>query len=72
MKNRKLNKIVLCCLLFVSPFLSMADDIGDGNGDGDVNDNTPAAPIDAYVPLLFLAATGLGYVLLVGRKPARK
>lgn len=74
MKNRKLYKIVLCCMLFVSPFLTMAqaDDLGGGNDGGDVNDNsTPAAPIDDYVSFAVVAALGLGYVVLSKKKIAQ-
>jgi hypothetical protein len=63
MKNNKLTKIVLFCLLFASPFVAMADDIDDGNGDGDVQD-IPTAPIDDYLALAFVAAIGISYVLL--------
>ena len=51
-------------MLFVSPFMAMADDIGDGNGTGDVDDNAiPVAPIDDYAPLLVLGALVVGYTV---------
>lgn len=63
MKNIKLKKIVLFCMLFACPFAAMADDIDGGNGDGDVQD-VPSAPIDDYIPLVFVAAIALSYKLL--------
>ena len=64
MKNRKINKIFICFMLFLSPFLSMADDIGDGNDGGDVIDTVPVAPIDNYIPLVVVAAIGFGYAVI--------
>lgn len=66
MKNLKLTKIVLFCMLFASPFTAMADDIDNANGDGNVQD-IPAAPIDDYVPMAFIAIIGMSY-LLIGKK----
>lgn len=63
MKNLKLTKIVLFCILFASSFTAMADDIDNGNGDGDVQD-VPGAPIDEYIPLAFVAIIGISYILL--------
>lgn len=68
MKNLKLNKIVLCCMLFVSPFLAMANDIDDQ--DGDVQD-VPAAPINDYIPMALMVAVGLSYVLLTKKKTVK-
>jgi hypothetical protein len=64
MKNSKLNKIVLFCMLLATPFSAMANDIDDGNGNGDVQDIPAAAPIDDYLPLAFIAAIGMSYILL--------
>lgn len=61
MKKIKINKIVLCCMLFACPFLAMADDLDDGNGD--VND-VAAAPINDYIPLMALTAVCFGYYLI--------
>lgn len=61
MKNNKLNKIVFFCMLMAVPFSAMADDIADGNGNGDVQD-TPAAPIDDYLPFAVICAIGVGYL----------
>ena len=58
-------------MLFVSPFLAMADDIDDGNGNGDVDDNAiPTAPIDDYAPLLVLGALALGYAVIHKKRTA--
>lgn len=66
MKNNKLNKIVFFCMLIAVPFSAMADDIDNGNGNGDVQD-VPAAPIDDYIPFAVICAIGVGYLAL-GKK----
>ncbi len=63
MKTNKLIKVLFCLALFASPIIALADDIDDGNGNGDVQD-TPAAPIDDYIPVALMAAAGLGYIAL--------
>lgn len=63
MKNRKIYKIAIICMLMFSSFSAMADDIDDGNGNGDTVD-VVAAPIDNYVPLAFIIATGLSFILI--------
>ena len=55
--NRFFFTVVLVC--FTSLPLNAQEDFGD-----DTNDNTPAASIDFYTPLLLISAIGLGYFLL--------
>ena len=60
MKIHKILKVAVLTLLFTFPAISHADDLGDGNGNGDVQD-IPTAPISDYIPLLALGALALGY-----------
>lgn len=58
MINNKINKIIFFCFLFSSSFTAMADDIDNSSsGNGDVQD-VVAAPIDDYLPLIFMAGIG--------------
>ena len=59
MKN-KLIKVIVLTFLFTFSTFSYADDLDDGNGDGDVQD-IPTAPISDYVPLMAFAALALVY-----------
>lgn len=65
MKNIKIIKVLFCLALFASPAIANADDVTEQ--EADVQD-TVAAPIDDYVPLLVLGALGLGYVVLSKKK----
>ena len=68
MKTNKIIKILFCLALFASPIIAHADDLGDGNPD--TIDEVPLAPIEDYIPVALLAASGLGYLFL--RKKALK
>ena len=70
MKTNTILKILFCLALFASPIIAHADDVGDANGTGNIEDTPATAPIDDSIPLALLAAAGLGYRLL--RKNARK
>lgn len=66
MKN-KLIKALFALILFTLPFSSLADDIDNGNVDGDVQD-IPTAPIDDYIIEATFTAIVLTFMLLKNRK----
>ncbi|MFT7351141.1 MAG: hypothetical protein ACI9XR_000876 [Flavobacterium sp.] len=68
MKTNKIIKTIFCLALFASSLIATAqDDLGNGNGD--VLD-TPAAPIDRYLPFLLLI--GLIIAFIVYKKSKNK
>lgn len=66
MKN-KLRKSILFLVLLALPFSTFADDIDNGNGNGDVQDVT-AAPIDTYIPIAIITVLIFSYIILHRRK----
>ena len=67
MKYNKIIKVLFCVFFFVMPLLVKADDLDDGNGNGDVGDN-PAAPIDNWIPFMILIAIALVFYYTSKRK----
>lgn len=68
MKRDKIIKIVIMALLLTLPEITFADDLGNGNSGGDVQD-VSAAPISDYIPLAALGGLAVGFCLL--RRKAR-
>ncbi len=66
MKTNKIIKTIFCLALFASSLIATAQDDLD-NGNGDVSD-TPAAPIDGYIPLLLLMRLIIAYIVLIKSK----
>jgi hypothetical protein len=63
MKTNKIIKTIFCLALFASSIIANAqDDLGGGNGNGDVLDN-PAAPIDSYLYVLAIVGLFMAYKL---------
>ena len=64
MINNKINKIIFFCMLLLTSFKAMADDIDNSTtGNGDVQD-VVTAPIDNYLAIVIIAAIGLSFIFL--------
>ena len=64
MINNRINKIIFFCMLLLTSFTAMADDIDNSTtGNGDVQD-VVTAPIDNYLAIVIIAAIGLSFIFL--------
>jgi hypothetical protein len=67
MKNK--NKILLTLILFLISNVLLLAQPGDTDGTDNLEGvDTPAAPIDDWLPLLFVLGLRLGYYILKTRK----
>jgi hypothetical protein len=59
-KYSKLNYFLFAFCLYTIPILAQ----GSGTGfDDDVVDNAPVAPINNYIPILFITAIAFGFLV---------
>ena len=66
MKYNKIIKVLFCVFFFAMPILAKADDVSDGNGNGDMDN--PAAPIDNWIPFMLVIGIALVYYYTSKRK----